>query len=368
MDEKFLLIALKYIPQIGDILARKILHQLSLTDIFFSSESWLIKSGKLPPRLAKNIVRFKEEALKRTEHEIKILQQQNIGFLSILDDFYPSRLRNCEDAPLYLFYKGNLDVLQMKYQLSVVGTRNITSYGKKLTEQLIQSLSALPICIISGLAAGVDTIAHEEALRNNLPTVAVLGHGFSYIYPAENKSLALRIVERGLLLTEYLSDVKPEKINFPQRNRIIAGLSDAVVVVESGKKGGALITADLAFNYDRDVFAFPGNVSHEKSQGCHWLIKTQRASLIECGEDLIKAMKWDGKVNSFPSFQSILPLASLTEQARQVLQFIEQNQPCTLDDLYKKFSILPSELSSILLELELEGLIRSLPGKHYVVS
>lgn len=368
MDEKYLLIALKFIPQIGDIHARRIIGQISLNDVFFSSELWLVKSGKLSPRLANTIVKHREKALKRTEQEIKILEQQNIGYISLFDENYPPRLRQCEDAPLYLFYKGKPEYLKVQHQLAIVGTRNVTAYGKKLTEQLIRDLSYLNICIISGLASGVDTIAHEEALNNNLPTIAVLGHGFSYLYPTENKTLAQRITENGLLVTEYLSDVKPEKMNFPQRNRIIAGLADAVVVVESGKKGGALITADLAFNYNREVFAFPGDVAHEKSQGCHWLIKTQRASLIESADDLIQAMKWDGKVSTPRSSQPLLPLSGLTEQARQIVEFIQQNQPCFLDDLFKKFSIAPSELSSLLLELELEGIIRSLPGKQYVIG
>ena len=367
MEDRFLLIALKQIPQIGDVQARKILSLVSLKDLFFKPENWVKKSSGLSPRLAKRIVDSRSEALHIMENEIKQLEKYHIGYLTILDEDYPYRLKNCEDAPIFFFYQGNLEALKIAYQLAVVGTRKISTYGKKATEELISSLSLLPVCIISGLATGVDTVAHEEALKNSLKTIAVLGHGFAYTYPSTNKLLAERIVENGLLITEYLFHEAPDKGNFPQRNRIIAGLADAVVVVESGRKGGALITAELAFNYDRDVFAFPGRVFDEKSQGCNWLIKTQRAQLIESAEDLVEAMQWNGKAK-LPPRQTPLPITQLSPEAQQVLDFIIHHQPCMLDDLYKNIPLPPPELAAILLDLEFEGCIKSLPGKQYVIS
>jgi DNA processing protein len=284
------------------------------------------------------------------------------------DGTYPKRLKNCYDAPVLLYSKGNANLNPHKV-ISIVGTRNATEYGKQLCRQLIAELQQYPVLIVSGLALGIDVAAHKECLKLDIPTVGVLGHGLDRIYPSQNRATADKMIENGGLLTEFPSGTLPGRENFPQRNRIVAGVADATVIIEASTKGGALITAEIANSYDRDVFAFPGRVNDEFSEGCNFLIRNNKAALLSCMADLAFSLGWekeDGKKDI--SEQLVLPI-DLSSDERRLFEIIKDNKtPLAIDDLSIKSNMTVSQLSMNLLNMEMQGYIRSLPGKTYVVN
>ena len=266
-----------------------------------------------------------------------------------------------------MFYKGNADLNKEKI-VAVIGTRNATDYGKQQTEKLMAGLAAENILIVSGLAYGIDVCAHRAALTNKLDTVAVLGHGLDDLYPGLNKGTADKMIHQGGLLTEFLSKTNADRENFPKRNRIVAGMSDAVIVVESKRTGGALITAEIAHTYNRDVFAFPGEAEAEFSAGCNMLIKRNKAALIENAADLLYAMGWeqtDTKKNK--SKQFILPI-NLTEDETMLISLIKDAPSIHIDEICAKLQLTPGKASGLLLQLEFSNLIKSLPGKLYTLN
>jgi DNA processing protein len=359
-------IAISLVPGIGPVSAKKLIAYCgSVESIFAERKSLLTKIPGIGTKLAGEILNAKE-ALLRAEEEINFATKFNIEILYYLNDNYPEKLKNCEDAPLILYSKGNVDYNKQK-MLSVVGTRRNTSYGKDICNRLISELAEThpDLIIVSGLASGIDVIAHKAALNNQLKTIAVMAHGLDRIYPAAHRQIAKDIVNNGSLATEYMSNTNPDTGNFVMRNRIVAGLSDATLVIESGIKGGALITANIAISYNRDVLAVAGRSSDTYSKGCNWLIKTNRAALIEEAADIEYALGWQSK-NSVQKQKTTPQLfVELTEQEQKILDIIETEKEANIDVLHYKSNMPMPLLSGILLNLEFNGLVKSLPGKIY---
>jgi DNA processing protein len=294
---------------------------------------------------------------------MEFITKYNIGHYFFLDQGYPVRMKQCIDSPLLLYYKGNSDLNQQRI-VSIVGTRRATDYGKRMVRELIEGLASSGVLITSGLAYGIDTAAHKAALDLGLSTVAVLGHGLDRIYPQLNKPLAGRMVHQGGLLTEFLSESNPDRENFPRRNRIIAGIADATIVIEAGVKGGALITADIANSYNRDVFAVPGRVGDEFSAGCNNLIRTNRAALVQSAGDIKYIMNWDVSAPAAGAVQREL-FISLTPDEEKLLSILKQLGDCGIDTLCQESQLMPAKVASALLNLEFEGIVKCLPGKVF---
>jgi DNA processing protein len=291
------------------------------------------------------------------------LEKNGIKSYFLLDKEYPERLKHCEDSPIIMYFKGNANLNKQKI-ISIVGTRNATQYGKEHCNELVKNLQINghnPL-IVSGLAYGIDICAHKAALKNNLSTIAVLGHGLRTLYPASHKKFAREIIDSGGLLTEFSGKAKLDPSNFVKRNRIIAGMADATIVVESGAKGGSLITADIANSYNRDVFAFPGRVNDKQSIGCNRLIKTNRAALIENINDLEYMLGWEKHKKQAIQKQLFIEL-SADEQT--VVDALKAEENSSIDIICLKTNFPMSKVSSILLKLEFSGLVKSFPGKIY---
>ena len=302
----------------------------------------------------------------RAEEEIEFIKKYKITPLFLTDKNYPQRLLNCYDSPPLLYYKGNADLNCSKI-VAIVGTRNHNDYGKNITEKLVEDLANEEVLIVSGLAFGIDSIAHKSAVKNNIKTVGVLAHGLDRVYPPQNTSLAKQMISAGGLLTEFKSNTNPDKPNFPGRNRIVAGISDAVVVIESGIKGGSLITAELANGYNKDVFAFPGRAGDTKSEGCNYLIKNNKAALITSAEDLLENMSWKKMQNLLRKKQREL-FIELSPDEKVVVDILQTREQVQIDELYFKSKLSSSAVAQALLMLEMQGVVSSLPGKIYKMN
>ncbi|MEO8885082.1 MAG: DNA-processing protein DprA [Mucilaginibacter sp.] len=359
-------LGLTYIKAIGPTLAKAMLaHFGDAEGVFNATEAKLLK---VPGIGTKTIAQLDfEAALEKAAAEIKFIEQNNVDVIFYTDAAYPKRLKNCSDSPVLLFSKGNAD-LNNRHVVSIVGTRNATDYGKQLCHQLIEELQQYNVLVVSGLAHGIDVAVHKECVKANVSTVGVLGHGLDRLYPSQNRATADKMLENGGLLTEYPSGTLPGPENFPQRNRIVAGMADATIVIEASVKGGALITAEIANGYNRDVFAFPGRVGDEYSEGCNFLIRNNKAALLTCAADLAYSMGWEKADTIKPVEQFMLPL-DLTTVERALFEIIQQHkQPLAIDDLTIKANMPMSQLAMNLLNMEMQGYIRSLPGKMYQVS
>jgi DNA processing protein len=358
-------IALTLVPNIGDV------HAKALASLYGNAQS-IFKAKKKELEAIEGIGTIRAQSIKNfvdfssIEDEIKFIERYKIAPLFITDKNYPQRLLNCYDSPVLLFYRGNADLNTTKI-ISVVGTRNNSEYGKSVCEKLIAELAEQNILIISGLAFGIDTIAHKAALKNNLQTVGVLAHGLDRIYPSQNKALAKQMIEQGGLLTDFISNTNPDKQNFPKRNRIVAGICDALIVIESSKKGGSLITAELANGYNKDVFAIPGKTTDTRSEGCNYLIKQNKASLITCAADLIELMSWDAKEKKQKNKQREL-FIELTPEERIIVDILQQQENTQIDQLYLKSGLSSSAVAQALLMLEMQNAVMSLPGKIYKLA
>jgi DNA processing protein len=311
---------------------------------------------------ARSIKEFDEFHL--AEQELKFVEKYKIRTLFLTDEDYPKRLLNCYDSPTLLFYKGtgNLNASRI---ISIVGTRSHTDYGKQFTEKLVKDLSDLEILIISGLAHGIDALAHKAALKNNLPTVGVVGHGLDKVYPSENTGLAKDMVkEGGGILSEFFSGTKPDKHNFPLRNRIVAGLSDATVVVETNIKGGSMITAKLADAYNRDVFAVPGRTTDKASSGCNHLIKYNKAILLTDADELLEVLGWKEKKKEKLKQQKEL-FIELSAEEKQIIQLLQEKELVHIDEINLRSGLSSSAAAAAILNLELQNVITGLPGKMY---
>jgi len=357
-------VGLNLIDGVGCITAKKLIaYAGSVEGVFNEKKKNLLKIPGIGEQTADSIMN--QKVLEKAEKEVEFIKKFQIKVLFYLDKNYPERLRNCPDSPLLLYVKGNVNFNQSKI-ISIVGTRNATQYGKDITEKLISELAERnhnPI-IVSGLAYGIDIFAHKAALKNNLPTVAILGHGLRTIYPALHKPVAKEIIKNGALVTEFENDIKADKPFFVKRNRIIAGISDATIVVESGEKGGALITADIANSYNKDVFAFPGRVNDTYSRGCNKLIKSNKANLIENTDDLEYLLGWNSEKKDNKVIQKEL-FVELSDDERKIYNLLKERNEWILDDICVHLSLPVSLISSVLLNLEFSGLVKSLPGKLY---
>jgi DNA processing protein len=355
-------IAINFVTGIGDITIRNLLNRFGSAEaVFQAKKKELLHIYGIGEATASAIIHH--NSFERAEIELAFIEKYSIRVLSISHDNYPKRLRNCADAPSLLYFKGNTD-LNAQRVISIVGARANTQYGKDQCTRLIEELIPYQPLIISGLAHGIDSIAHKESVKHNLATIGVVGHGLDRIYPAANRSLAGKMLECGGLLTEFPSGTNPDKENFPKRNRIIAGMSDATIVIEASIKGGALITAEIANSYNRDVFAYPGRIGDEYSQGCNHLIKTNRASLITGVKDLEYLLGWSMPEQNETKKQVSLRL-DLDPDEQIVVSCLEKNGPLAIDDLAIQSALPQSKLAIAILNLEMQGILASLPGKVY---
>lgn len=364
MDNELLYqLALTQIPHIGDVQAKILLqHFGSASDVFKAKQSELEKLEGIGVVRAQSIKNFNDFSV--AQKEIEFIEKYKIRTLFLTDADYPQRLLNCYDSPTLLFYKGTANLNASKV-LAIVGTRSDTEYGKQFTEKLVRDLSNQDILIVSGLAYGIDATAHKAAVKNGLPTVGVVGLGLDKIYPSDHTTLAKDMIkEGGGILSEFFSGTKPDKHNFPLRNRVVAGLSDATVVVETHAKGGSMITAKLADAYNRDVFAVPGRTTDSKSEGCNHLIKYNKAMLLTSADDLLEVMGWQQKKKEKSKKQKELFIELSTEE-KLLIHMLQEKETVHIDEMNISSGLSSSAIAAALLNLELQNVIASLPGKSY---
>ena len=354
-------IGITLIPGIGDINGKKLIAYCGGAEaVFKEKKAVLLKIPGIGTSTVNAII--SQKVLQRAEEEIGFIQKYKITPLFFSDKNYPQRLKHCVDGPMLLYYKGNAD-LNTSRIVGVVGTRSATEYGKETGNKILEELAALDVLVVSGLAYGIDTIAHKSALAYNLKTVGVLAHGLDRIYPVANKSLAEKMVSNGGLITEFINKSNPDRENFPKRNRIIAGMIDALIVIESAIRGGALITANIANSYDRDVFAFPGKISDKYSEGCNFLIKTNKAALIQSGKDISYIMQWEADTKKSPKQHKLF--IELNSDEKMIVEILRKSETCSIDYIVLQSKLSTSKIAALLLNLEFKGVVKNLPGKMY---
>jgi len=364
MDENLLYkIALSIIPGIGGILARNVIAYVGSVEGVFKES---LKSLQKIPGIGEiNAHRIKDKDIfKNAEKELRFIEKNEIEVLFYTDKTFSRRLKTCADAPVLLYTKGNLNLNEQRI-VSIVGTRNATNYGKQVCDELIQKFSErnYKVLIVSGLAYGIDIQAHKSALKYNLPTAGVIAHGLDKIYPSLHAETAKKMQEDGGLVTDFPSGTKIDPSNFIRRNRIIAGLADATIVVESAQKGGALITAEIASSYNRDVFAFPGRSGDVYSKGCNQLIRNSGANLIEGIDDLEFFMGWE-KTSKNKAVQSSL-FVELTPDEEKIVTLLRENGELFIDQISSELTLQVSRVSAMLLTLEFKNVLVAMPGKMY---
>lgn len=354
-------IAVTLLKGIGPIKAKHLISKLGGIEPLFDEKIEVIaKKTSYNPKTLHQMER--NEALLKAKKQLGFIRKNEISTHFYTDKSYPRRLKECDDAPLLLFSKGVLNFNAEKV-VAIVGTRNATDYGKSICEELIKSFEGKNILVISGMAYGIDILVHQFCVKYKVPTIGVLGHGLDRLYPSQHVETANKMLNNGGLLTEYLPGTNPDKENFPMRNRIVAGMSDATIVVESMEKGGSLITADLANQYNRDVFAFPGNVGQKYSKGCNQLILDQKAHLLLDGEAFLTWMHWNEEVKQKETIQRNLFL-DLSDEEKLIVDFISDKN-VHIDILANQLELPISKISVILFNLEMNGVLQSLPGKIY---
>ncbi len=362
-DELLFSIALMMVPGIGDINARKLVAFAgSAQAVFKDKKKQLLRVPGIGEAVVSEL--SKKEILIKAEAELSFVIKNKIAVMLCTDKNYPERLRNCPDAPFILYSKGNCDLNNRKV-ISVVGTRRATEYGREICNQLITALAERKhdALIVSGLAYGIDVFAHKACLKNHLLTVGVLAHGLSMIYPAAHRPVAHEMCQSGgALLSEFTSTEKPDRPNFVRRNRVIAGMADAIIVIESPLQSGALITAEMANSYNRDVFAFPGRIGDTFSQGCNKLIKTNKANLIESVDDIEYLLGWSKSAKE-PVQTSLF--VNLEPEEQKLYSLLREHGELFIDQICSLSDMPVSMVSARLLNLEFSGLIRCFPGKLY---
>jgi DNA processing protein len=358
-------LALTQVEGVGDILSKKLLtHCGSAKGVFTSKKNKLISIDGIGEYLYKNLQN--KNVFYKAEQELLFIEKQGIETLFYESARYPKHLKNCIDAPIILFRTGNVN-LDEKKLISIVGTRKITTSGADFIQKLIKELIPLDPVIVSGFAYGVDIQAHQEALKNNLQTIGVLAHGLNQIYPKDHKKYVAKMEENGGFLTEFWSTSNPDRENFVRRNRIVAGMTEATIVVESAEKGGSLITAQIANDYNKDVFAVPGRITDKYSVGCNNLIKTQRAHMITSAADLVYILNWDISNKKQTKLIQKQLFINLEPEEQQVYDFLQTNGKELIDIIALQTSLPIYKMSSILLNMELKGVIKPLPGKYFEV-
>lgn len=363
-------IAIELIPKVGSITAKRLIAYCGSAEaVFHQSKKALLKIPGIGEIIATEVAN--QKVLHLAEKEIEFIDRFKIKALYFTDPEYPDRLRQCEDGPVMLYVKTHTNInFNTEKIISIVGTRKATAYGRQVCEDIVNGLVAkghTPI-IVSGLAYGIDIAAHKSALKNNLPTIAVLGHGLDTIYPIAHRAVAKDIVEQGALVTDFISGTPFDPNNFLRRNRIIAGLSDATIVVESAVEGGALVTADIANSYNRDVLAVPGNITSAFSRGCNMLIKQNKAALVESADDVEFVLGW----KSFGRTETIKQLAinfdGLNDDEIKILNFLKAKGEETVDLIALGTGLPVSKVLSSLLNLEFSGAVNSKPGKVFAIK
>lgn len=361
-EELFYLLALQKVDLVGDIVAKKLLNHFgNAENVFQSHASKLSSIDGIGSILIKNLK--DKTVFEKAEKELHFIKENHIDTLFFQDENYPDKLKHCIDGPVLLFSSGNLDLKNRKI-ISIVGTRQITSYGMECCKKLIADLAPLNPVIVSGFAYGVDIVAHQAAMENNLQTIGVVAHGLNQIYPKVHTKYVAKMEENGGFLTDFWSSSNPDKENFVKRNRIVAGMSEATIVIESADKGGSLITANMAVDYNRDVFAFPGRSTDKYSQGCNNLIKTQKANLMTSAADLIYMLNWDLESENPKPVQKQL-FVELDHDEQKIYDYLLKSGKELLDIIALECEFPVYRISSILLNMELKGVIRPLPGKLF---
>ncbi|GHT17171.1 DNA processing protein DprA [Bacteroidia bacterium] len=358
-------IALTLVPNVGDVTAKKLIAYCGSAEAVFKSHSSLLKKIPDVGEVVAGSVSL-SQTVHLAEQELRFVEKKGITALSYLDEDYPYRLRQCDDSPIVLYAKGRLPLNAQKI-ISIVGTRTATPYGKHLCDTLAADFAALgyqPI-IVSGLAFGIDIAAHKAALKHGLPTAAVVAHGLNMVYPAVHTNVLNEIIEAGgAVLTDFSTEAKMHAANFVRRNRIIAGIADATIVVESAERGGSLITAQLAVDYARDVFAFPARVDDKTSMGCLSLIRSNKAGLVTCAADVAYALGWDvmRKNKSQPAlFQQV----ELTPNEDTIYKKLCEVGAQNIDEICHLTQLPISIVAANLLSLEFNGRVKALPGKVF---
>jgi len=360
MDSRIYKLALNLLPKIGPIKARALVSHIgSIEGVFKEKKENLQKV----PGIGSFLSNFNSsELLKKAEEELNFIEKNKIKIYFYLDSDYPKNLSQFEDSPIIFFSKGNIDFNKKKF-ISIVGTRTMTHYGESSCNKLISDISSLgfsPV-IVSGLAYGVDYCAHRAALKHKLDTIAVLAHGLDRIYPSSHRELAKTIINNGSLVTEFMHNSKMDPSNFVRRNRIIAALSEATIVIESPKKGGSLITAEYAIGYSKDVYTFPGRIGDTASEGCNFLIKTNRAALIENASDLISNLRWEKNKNNVQASIFI----DLNNEEQKIVDILKQKEMLNVDTISYETKLPINKILAVLFNLEFKNVVKALPGRMY---
>lgn len=359
-------IALSLLKGIGPVHARNLVAYCGGVDPIFTDRRLKNTLEKVPgigPKLVASIT--DRSVLQAAEKELAYLRAHRIRALFYLDTDYPRRLKQADDAPVILFVKGEAD-LDAEHMVSIVGTRTPTEQGKRLCMDLVEGLKACQATIVSGLAYGIDIVAHRQALKSDLPTIGCVAHGLDRLYPSEHATTAKEMIEKGALVSELTSGSPFAPGNFPARNRVIAGLTDCTIVVESGPKGGSLITADIASSYDREVFAFPGRPTDARSEGCNRLIQQNKAALITNAQDVLTLMEWLPKKKKAPVQAALF--TELLPEEQTLVDIIKAQGSAHIDELCVRSQWAQGKVAGLLLNMEFNGVIRSLPGKMYQVN
>jgi DNA processing protein len=359
-EEKLLaILRLQKCKAVGDILAKKLIVNVGdVSQIFKEKGTRLSKINGIGNHVLKHL--FDEKNIKLAAEELKYVQENRISYSYFLEDNYPTNLQHCIDSPILLFQDGNIDFSNQKI-ISIVGTRNMSSYGRDFCNQLVKDLAQYNPIIVS--AYGVDICAHKAAVKNNLQTVAVLAHGLDEIYPKVHKKYINQVSENGGFLTEFWHNETPLRENFLKRNRIVAGVSKATIIIESAAKGGSLVTADIANSYDKDVFAVPGRTTDLYSKGCNNLIKNNRAFLLNSAEEIVKMLNWD--LHEKPKVIQKQLFLDLNEKEQKIYDLLHEKGKQMLDVISLECNIPIYQLSAILLQMELKGVSKPLPGKMF---
>jgi DNA processing protein len=356
-------VALSKIPGVGGIIARNLVSYCGGVEaVFRCKKHKLLKVPGIGEQLASHIQN--KAVMHDAQKELDVLQKHDITCRFYLDDDYPEKLRLYPQSPILLYTQGEMD-LNPERVLAIVGTRKPTAYGKARCEQIIEEIAPYRPLILSGLAYGVDITAHRAALAHHLATIGVMGSGFGYIYPRAHLNVAKQMMQGGGLITEFGFDTGPDRENFPSRNRIVAGLADAVIVIESGRNGGSMITAAFADAYHKDVMALPGRAGDKTSEGCNYLIKTHKAHLIENGQDIAALLRWSADQSAVGVQRQLF--ADLSDQEQLLTSLIGYEGEMHIDTLAVESKLQMSELASLLLSLEFKGVVRALPGKRYLI-
>lgn len=355
-------LALQRVPNLGDTSAKKLLQYVgSAEGIFKEKKNNLLKIDGIGALKVKDLC--ESNLLEEAEDELQYIVTNDISYSYFKDKTYPEKLKHCVDGPILYFHRGNID-LQNRKIISIVGTRKVTSYGSDFCEKLIEELAPVNPVIVSGFAYGVDITAHKAAIESGLQTIACLAHGLNQIYPKPHKRYVLKVEENGGFISEFWSSDIFDRNNFLKRNRIIAGMSEATIVIESAEKGGSLVTSDIANSYNREVFAVPGRTSDHHSKGCNNLIKTQQARLLTCAADIIYMLGWkleDSLINP----QQTKLFVVLSEEEKVVFRYLKEKDKEPLDSIALACKIPTFKVISILLSMELKGMVRPLPGKLF---